>query len=181
MSPIPSLQKVQVRLSDAVRHWFQALQSYGSPDDFRVHVNACITTLRQVTFILQSNKQEIPFYSSWYEGEEGWQTKFRNDTVMRWAVDARNTIEKRGDLETHSRLRVTVVAGWLDTPGKEIEVCPFVSTEQLLSEIDTSSIHPEISEYGLLRAERLWVATSLPEHELLDALSHVVGQLTLMV
>jgi hypothetical protein len=100
---------------------------------------------------------------------------------MRWAVDARNTIEKRGDLETHSRLHVTIVADWLSATAKEFDVCPFVSTEQLITEIDTSSIPSEVCENGLLRAERRWVATSLPEYELLDALAHVVGQLTLMV
>src|SRR5207245_98444 len=115
------------------------------------------------------------------EGEDGWQTRFRTDQVMRWAVDARNTIEKRGDLETHSRLHVTVVANWLNTTEKEFDVCPFVSTERLISEIYTSSIPAEICEHGLLRAERRWVATSLPEYELLDAMSHVVGELTLMI
>jgi hypothetical protein len=181
MSPNTSLQKVQLRLFDAIRHWFQALQTYGEPDDFRINVNACITTLRQVTFILQSTKAEIPFYSKWYEGDGGWQTRFRTDAVMRWAVDARNTIEKRGDLETHSRLRATVVADWLNTKEKEFNVCPFVSTERLISTIDTSSRPLDVRENGLLCAERRWVATSLPEYELLDALSHVIGELTLML
>jgi hypothetical protein len=36
----------------------------------------------------------------------------KSDPLMRWLVEARNRIEKQGDLKTYSSARVSVLAGW---------------------------------------------------------------------
>lgn len=35
---------------------------------------------------------------------------------MQWVKEARNAIEKQGDLETHSQVRASIIASYLDNP-----------------------------------------------------------------
>lgn len=44
----------------------------------------------------------------------GWQEKMRADLIMRWLIDARNKIEKQGDLRSHSELHATLIASHAD-------------------------------------------------------------------
>jgi hypothetical protein len=96
---------------------------------------------------------------------------------MKWLVTARNIIVKEGDLKTHSMARVTIIDSWFDPPKFEMEVDPFTHTEEfarLLSERVPEGIPWDV---GLLRVERRWVHDELPEHEILDCLSHSFGVL----
>ena len=106
------------RLEDVHQHWHQAEQAYFHPERFRVAVQTAIQTLRTVTFILQGQKQAIPDFEAWYGV---WQEKLRADPLMRWMVDARNKIEKQGDLEVHSFLRAEIIASYLNE-GPSIEL-----------------------------------------------------------
>src|SRR5437867_12907835 len=87
------------RLTAAHRLWHQAESSYPDPDGFCTNLNACIQALRSVTWVLQKGKRQIPQFGDWYAR---WQERLRADPIMRWLVDARNRIEKEGDLETRS-------------------------------------------------------------------------------
>jgi hypothetical protein len=108
----------EVRLADSHRFWHQAETAYFDPDGFRLAAQSAIQTLRSVTFILQKNKRAIAGFEQWYGG---WQKRLATDELMRWIVDARNRIEKEGDLETHSYVRAEIVASYLDE-GPRIEV-----------------------------------------------------------
>ena len=76
-----------------------------------------IQSLRSVTFILQSHKAKIPNFVQWYgnyvdekHGKRGeWQNRLYADPLMRWIVDARNKIEKQGDLESRSFVRAEII------------------------------------------------------------------------
>ncbi len=104
------LAGVDRRLEDAHQHWHRAEQAYFNPEPFRVAIQTAIQTLRTVTFILQNKKQNIPEFDAWY-GD--WQEKLKSDSLMRRMVEARNKIEKRGDLEVHSFVRAEIVASYL--------------------------------------------------------------------
>ena len=101
------LAAVDQRLADAHKLWHQAEAAYFDPDGFRLAVQNAIQSLRSVTFILQNHKAVIPNFTQWYgdyvdetRGKRGeWQNRLRADPLMRWMVEARNKIEKRGDLE----------------------------------------------------------------------------------
>src|ERR1700676_3214289 len=95
------LHDVHQRLEDAVRMWKRANDSYFSPDDFRIAVQPCIQAFRSATWVLQNNKDKITGFEVWYSK---WQEKMRSDVVLRWLVEARNQIEKQGDLQTKSKL-----------------------------------------------------------------------------
>lgn len=165
-------------LNDAHEMWHQADKFYFDPNGFRREINSCIQTLRNVTFVVQSNKASIPNFSSWYDP---WQGRLKADKVLRWLVDARNSIVKRGDLKIFSTLTSCIVASYFDLPKKIVEHSCSQPTEQLLARIKIEKLPQDVRENGFLLLERSWTVSELPEHEVLDALSHCYGTLVELV
>jgi hypothetical protein len=93
--------------------WHDALAAYFDPSRFTIALQNCITTSRTVTFILQSHKTAVPGFDDWYGA---YQRKFAADPVIVWARDARNKIEKRGDLEMLSQIRAELIAAYSGNP-----------------------------------------------------------------
>ena len=160
------------------------------PMDFRLAVQNAIQTLRSVTFILQNHKAVIPNFAQWYgdyadekHGKRGkWQERVHADPLMRWMVDARNRIEKRGDLESHSIVRAEIIASYLDeSPRIDVPAHLFQNTETLLRGIPDNLLGQHIRRTGVVRIERRWVENTLPDHELLDATAIYYGKLTELV
>src|SRR5664279_3760262 len=104
--PIPNAHR---RLEDAHFHWHEVRSAYHEPQEFRRHLNAAIQDLRNVTFALQGEKRAVPDFDNWYRP---WQDRMKADPVLKWLVDARNTVVKRGDLETASTAKLSV-RNWL--------------------------------------------------------------------
>src|ERR1039458_683603 len=100
MCPIAPAER---RLQDAAAFWKQAYDAYFNPNKFRIGLQAAIQALRSVTFVLQAQKNSIAGFEVWYGPQ---QEAMRNDPKMRWLVEARNFIEKQGDLSTRSRFTV---------------------------------------------------------------------------
>lgn len=94
------------RLDDAHYLWHEAQANYFSPPRFRTHLNALIQNLRTVTWLIRKRKSVIPDFESWYAE---WQGRMRSGPVLCWLVHARNKIEKQGDLERNSILRISLV------------------------------------------------------------------------
>ena len=99
---------------------------------------------------------------------------------MFWAKEARNVVEKEGDLDMQSSLRATVLFSYESTEDMIIEV----SRQELLqTNIDRllqaarRKLPPGIADAAVLRVERRWVANSLPNHELIYALTYAYAQL----
>ena len=170
---------VDRRLSDVHRHWHEAERGYFDPDTFRVAIQTAIQTLRTVSFILQSNKRIFNDFEPWYET---WQLKLRTDPLMRWMVDARNKIEKQGDLETHSFVRAEIVASYYDEgPRIDVPADLFQSPSELISSIQTEELRKHVFRDGILRIQRRWVENSLPDYELLDAVGIAYGKIADLV
>jgi hypothetical protein len=74
------LAAVDRRLEDVHQQWHQAEQAYFEPEQFRIAIQTAIQTLRTVTFILQSNKRQIPDFETWYET---WRQRLAADPLMR--------------------------------------------------------------------------------------------------
>ncbi len=166
------------RLDDARIHWQQAEDNYFDPQGFRVAVNACIQTLRNVTFALQKNKKNIPNFQHWYSE---WQSRLKADPVTAWSVEARNRIVKKGDLELGSISQISVVASYYDTPILSYTNSPNQNTRQIFDKLNLDKIPPEIAKNGFLKLERRWAVKDLPASDLLDALAHCYGQLSLLL
>jgi hypothetical protein len=174
------LAAVDRRLEDVHRHWHSAERAYFEPQAFRVAIQTAIQTLRTVTFILQSNKHLIPEFDRWYEP---WQEKLKADALMRWMVDARNRIEKQGDLEAHSFVRAEIVASYLNNgPVMDVPAKLFEGPRVIMKAIPKkSALREHVTKFGTLRIQRRWVENSLPDFELLEAVAIAYGRIAEIV
>src|SRR4051794_14608956 len=98
--PMPS---THTRLKQAHELWHRALAAYADVDEFALHLNQLIVTLRQVTFMVQNHKERIPDFDEWYGA---WQKRMGADPIMKWMRDARTQVEHVGDLDVASTARV---------------------------------------------------------------------------
>lgn len=172
-------ENVHRRLEDVHTHWHNALSDYFDPVKFRASFQSCIVTLRSVTFVLKKLKSQIPNFDEWYAE---WEAFMKQDTLMNWAKDSRNVIEKEGDLETHSRMTARFIAQYGNSlPEFEVKGGLFESIDSLFARLDQEFLHKQLLKHGTLKVERRWVANTLPMYELLDALSIVYGNLSLLL
>lgn len=171
------LAPVHRRLEDAHQQWHQAERAYFHPEHFRIAIQTTVQTLRTVTFILQNNKEKIPNFNLWYEG---WQNDLAADPLMRWMVNARNRIEKQGDLEIHSFVRAEIIASHMssETLSVDMPASLFENPLSILDRIPSSDLRDYIFKHGILRIQRRWVENTLPNHELLDATATAYGRLS---
>lgn len=102
---------------------------------------------------------------------------------MRWMVDARNKIEKQGDLEAHSFVRAEIVASYLDNgPVIDVPAKLFEGPRVILKGIPKKSeLGDHIIKFGTLRVQRRWVENSLPNYELLEAVAIAYGRIAELV
>lgn len=173
--PIPNTHQ---RYLEAHILWHQVIDNYQDPILFSTYINASIQALRNITFILQSEKKNIPDFDLWYQV---CRDNMRNDPIMKWLQQARNIIVKQGDLEKSS-LAIVSLKNWLDYPLWEIEAPPFMSTEEMV-EFVGQHMGPIPKELGdvVLCVERRWVVSDFPDLELSDILAHGFGVLRKIV
>jgi hypothetical protein len=171
-SPCP-LAPVHRRLSDAHVALHELEASYFDPEGFRRSLNALIQALRNVTWILQKNKASIPRFDEWYSP---WQDAMRKSVVLRWLCDARTRVVHRGDLETYSRARVALVASYIRPKTVEFDVPPWSTAEAIALTVESRIDVPEkVRDISVVRVERRWVDSELPEYEILDAVHYVLS------
>lgn len=166
------------RLDQTHQLWHEALNGYPDADLFCLRVNSLLTAARSVTWILQRELSHEADFAAWYPP---WQGQMKADPVMRWLVEARNMVEKQGDLDLRSTARVSVVASWLPAPITEFEAPPLLSAAQIAAMVDTSDIPDDVRKHGYLLVERQWVTRSLPDQELLEGIAHCVGCIDALV
>lgn len=166
------------RLEDLSHTLNSCGKSYFDPDLFRQNVNHFLQTARTVTFIIQKNKSEIKDFENWYTACV--QNPLKQDAIMDWAKDARNVIEKEGDLELHSTLQVSLLTSYLCEDDIHINC----GRDELLGasikrlvKLAYNKYPRGVTEAAALRIERTWITSKLPQHELLWALSYVYVRL----
>lgn len=166
------------RLRDLSKLLENCGETYFSPDLFRQNTNQFLQTSRTVTFIIQKNKADIPKYEKWYS--DNVLAPWKSDKLMTWAKDARNVIEKEGDLEMYSFLSTSVIFSHLPEQDLIIE-----APKQFLVQADIDKIAklaksvlpPGVLDAAVLQIERRWVVNSLPEHELISALTYIYSNI----
>lgn len=163
------------RLREAHRHWHDAVHRYHDLDGLRTYLNGTVQALRNVTFTLQSTKSGVEGFDGWYDP---WRQSFKDDSIMRWAVDSRNRVVKDADLETDSVARVTLVGSADGIPMIEVAADPTESDQKLaaLLAVRVPATHA-MTQGGMLRVERRWIDRAQPEMEVLDAAAYVFSRL----
>jgi len=156
-------------------HWHAAADAYMDPESFRLNLNSLIQGLRNVTFLLQSQKHELPSFDNWYGV---WQLTVKDDRIMRWVVNARNRIVKQSDLEIYSKAVVRLSFDWLNEVEGVLEVPPHYTTHETISALVATAPQPI---QGIISIERRWVDVKLPDRELLDATRYSYGHLARVI
>ncbi len=171
--PSCPLGPVHRRLQEAHRHWHQAADHYSDPEAFTAYLNSTVQALRNLTFILQAQKADIPDFDSWYAA---WQERYRNDPILKWLHDARTQVVHQSDLQTASTVRCKVVAWYNEPPVFETDLDPLTPTRAIAALIASKGdFSEETRKEGAVPVERRWVERDLPGHEVLTALAHCYG------
>jgi hypothetical protein len=165
--------RAENRLQDCEHYWNKAAEAYQQPRDFTRELQTTIQQLRTVTFVLQDSKRKIPGFEAWYGR---WQESMSQDSVLLWLKGMRNMIEKQGDIEAASKLRLTFCNDWLSDETDEIEVPASYTAERAANMYaKLVKLPSEIGEEALIRFQREWRHPELKDYELLDALAHGYG------
>lgn len=166
-----SLLDVHNRLSEIHKFWHDMLFDYQNPENFRISLNAAIQSLRNTTFLLQSNKTFIPNFDQWYQQ---YQDLMKSNEILKWLHQARNLIVKQRDLELCS-IAIASVRTWDDVSHLEFKISPFITTEQIAKDIVQLHIIEaprSIIKDAILNVERKWIVNELFNHELLDVIAY---------
>src|SRR5258708_1428165 len=99
--PIPHTHQ---RLRQAHILWHQASENYQNVDLFLTNVNSLIQELRNITFILQSEKSTFKDFDAWYAP---WRETLQKEKHGKWLVETRNLVVKQGVLAAASHFNVT--------------------------------------------------------------------------
>ncbi|WP_313241998.1 hypothetical protein [Stenotrophomonas sp.] len=167
------MQAWERRLNDLWLLLERCHATYLEPELFRLNTNQFLQTSRTVTFIVQKNKDQIPGFDDWYRPITA---EWGRDTVMKWAKDSRNTIEKVGDLDLHSTLTMTLFWSYIT----EQDISLVTGREELLQagtkrliRFARSHLPSGVVDSSAVRIERRWVANTLPHWELLQAFTYI--------
>lgn len=175
------IRNTHSRLKQAHLAWHETFEAYPDADEFCRRLNTVIPTLRSITWMLQKEKHGDPDFETWFGAK---QEEMRADSVLRWLIEARNHIEKRGDLEPHSTAVATLVSGALESVPLRLEVPPIASPEDIANLVRAGlgeDLPERMKKDMTLRVERRWVLTDLPELEVMEALAYCYGRLALIV
>lgn len=176
MGKIMNTKPWERRLKDLSHLLGNCAETYFDPELFRLNLNQFLQTSRTVTFIIQKNKSEIEGFDKWYP--EFVLDKWRNDPLMNWAKNSRNTIEKQGDLEMFSEARATLIFSYVDEQDIEItahENLINIGVKKLVR-LAQKKLPSAVSGDAVIRSERRWVANTLENYELLHALTIVYSR-----
>jgi len=159
----------------------QAEGNYFEPDIFRLNVNNAIQTARTVTFLIQKNKGSVKDFDGWYKNNV--LDRLKGDRVMEWLKESRNHIEKEGDLDVNSKCTLETIFSYTD-PGPKLSLKDggflFIGTKKLIRAV--RKIFPTgIYRESAIAIDRRWIATTLPDIELTDALHYGFTELARIV
>jgi hypothetical protein len=172
-----SLTPWERRLADLGQVLQGCHESYFTPDLFRRNTNHFLQTSRTVTFIIQKHKTSIPDFDAWYK--KNVTGAWADDPVMTWAKESRNQIEKEGDLETRSSLRLSLFFSYLEEQDRHVDLGRselLTASVKFLVRLARKWLPTGVEDGAAVRIERRWVANSLSEWELLKAMRHVYGR-----
>jgi hypothetical protein len=166
------LLPVHRALDDAYTLLHQLEESYFDPQAFLFKLNQTLQALRSIYSKLIFRWRVIRDFDSW---GKRWAKVADADPVWRWAIRSRNRVTKEEDLETHSTARVAIVDSYSERTSTDVAVPPSSSAEQVATAVYKKLVVPtEARETIIIRVERRWVDSALPQHEILDALHHVL-------
>jgi hypothetical protein len=178
--PIPNTHQ---RLRQAHILWHQASESYRDVSLFLTNVNSLIQELRNITFILQSEKSAFADFEAWYAP---WQEILRKHEHGKWLVEARNLVVKQGVLAAASHFNVTFLT-YLSIPvaclltDDDLSIGSLFERNDFISIVARLRVAMQDQGDAVLAIERCWSTPELLGSELLEVLGKLYGILANMV
>lgn len=147
---------------------------YFEPERFRFNANHFLTTARTVSFLFQKDKASIEDFDTWHLNNI--YNPWHADTIMKWSITSRNTIEKEGDLNLHSTVNATLIFGYIEEQDVAISLekqTHLNASIKRLIRFARFKLPSGVSDTAVVRVDRRWVANTLPEFELLQAFRYI--------
>jgi len=141
------LPKTHTRLRQTHDLWHEMQAAYSDADEFLTKLNACLTAARSVTFVLQKELSHQAWFDDWYGP---WQERMRADPRMRWLVDARNVVEKQGDLDAASVAFVSLLLTDDEQLLDRFEVPPLASPAEVAQVIKLTELPARIRDQAVV-------------------------------
>lgn len=142
-----------------------------------MNCNQFLQTSRTINFLINKDKATIPDFEHWHA--EHVVNAWRGDEVMSWGKEARNYIEKEGDLDVASELSVTLIYSYHENRDISLN-CErsdlLGATIRHLIRRAEKQLPTGIADASVLRIRRRWVANTLPNQELLHALAYIYAR-----
>lgn len=178
--PIPHTHQ---RLRQAHILWHQASENYQDVALFLTNLNSLIQELRNITFILQSEKSTFRDFDAWYAP---WRETLQKDRHGKWLVEARNLVVKQGVLAAASHFNVTfltyesIEVACLLTDN-DLDILSLLKRSDFISIVARLRIAMQDQGDAVLAIERCWSTPELVGSELLEVLGRLYGILANMV
>jgi hypothetical protein len=178
--PIPNTHQ---RLRQAHLLWHQTVESYQEPELFLTNLNSLIQELRNITFILQSEKARFRNFDEWYRP---FQTNLKANRSSKWLHDARNLVVKQGAL-LGSSFAILRLLTFQDREIARVAIPEPLSSESVLQSDEVQHRLPQIrtmsapDEDPVLAIEKSWSTSELDGREVLEVLAEVYGVLASIV
>lgn len=156
------------RLMEASYFLQRMVETYHIPDAFQFNLNATIQSIRNITFVLQSELSTNTHFLNWYKIK---QEEMRSNPLLRKFIDARNLIVKKSSLKTSSRASIGLFKYDRIKLWTQSTVCPYTDSRYLLKMAQSHFyglfIDEEHSAIGeQLGVKREWIASDFGEDEL---------------
>ena len=103
------LADIDFNMNKAISTFNRMISDYHKPTDFIADVDALIQSLRNFTFFLQAKKEDIHNFDAWYAP---WQDSMRKNPYMKFIVDMRNSIVKKGINTAKSHATILIFADY---------------------------------------------------------------------
>ncbi len=160
------------RLDEAHRAWHGALNGYHKIGDFRANINTAIQAIRNLTFALQKQKDNLPNFDSWYES---WRLKMSENEILKTLNSARIIIVHQEDLKLKS-IAIARTKGWIDFEKMAFAFDPISDSYEIAKGFyDVYAkflpVAEQVKKRLVFEFERKWVYEKLPDYELLEAIT----------
>ena len=173
------------RLRQAHILWHQAAENYQNVDVFLTNVNSLIQELRNISFILQTEKDKIPGFDTWYEP---WRERLKTNEHALWVKETRTLVVHQSALAAASHFNVKFlnyyelpVASLLTDGDSDLSVAAVLERKDFQSMV--ARIRYSMRDQGdaIIALERCWSTPELRGADLLGVLGAVYGLLARMV
>ena len=171
------------RFVDAHYGITQMLDSYHKPDLFRYNLTTFLQSLRNVTFLLQSELKHKEGFDTWYKHQREFMSQ---DNCLKKILDVRNIVVKERDLTFTSTVIFGVFRNKKSKLTFETPVNVNVYSSQIIEECKDEIIgiyldkeHSEIGEE--VGIKRKWVVKELGTDEVVSLCDYAWSQIGIVI